>query len=151
MNCIHTQESFSQWIDGEFSISIEAELFGHLRDCEECRVFLKNLLKLNHELSSAQPQQVPASLDRRILSLPPSAKNPIKHIPWLRPERMYSFRIACLAVLVSIILTACISSFWYRYSYSQQQQTIVCLTPLPEVDVTGYVVVGHSSLKGNSQ
>jgi predicted anti-sigma-YlaC factor YlaD len=151
MNCIHTQESLSQWIDGELSIGIEAELFGHLHDCEECRAFLKNLLKLNHELSAAQAQQVPASLDLCILSLPSSAKNPIKHIPWLRPERMYSFRTACLAVLVSIILTACISSFWYRYSYSQPQQTIVCLTPLPDVDVTGYVVVGHSSLKGNNQ
>ena len=151
MICIHTLESLSQWIDGELSIGIEAELFGHLHDCEECRAFLKNLLKLNHELSAAQAQQVPASLDLCILSLPSSAKNPIKHIPWLRPERMYSFRTACLAVLVSIILTACISSFWYRYSYSQPQQTIVCLTPLPDVDVTGYVVVGHSSLKGNNQ
>jgi hypothetical protein len=52
---------------------------------------------------------------------------------------------------VSIILTVFVSSFWYRYLHSQPQQTIVCLSPLPEVEVTGYVVVGHLPSKGNNR
>ncbi len=131
MNCIHTQESLSQWIDGEFSVGIEAELFGHLRDCEECRAFFKNLLMLNHKLSSVQTLQVPASLDRRILSLPSSAKNPKSRIqkPVAGSNVFFSHRVPvrpgvhhsnsiCFIILVSVFTFTAAANFRLPYSAS---------------------------------
>jgi predicted anti-sigma-YlaC factor YlaD len=149
MNCLQTQEFLSQWMDGELSAIVEAELFAHLSGCEPCRTFFKNLMTLHQELSSARLQQVPDSLDQRVLALQVSTKKSIPRSLGLRPRRAYSFRTVGIAILVSIITTMFGSSLWYHHT--QPQPTIVCLTPLPEVEVTGYVVIGHLPTKGNKQ
>lgn len=149
MNCTSIQESLSQWMDGELPSPGEAELFTHLSACEACRTFFKNLHLLSHELSSAPPQQVPPSLDRRVLAVNLSAATWKRRIPWPHPGRTYSIRAIGLAVLLSTIAMGFVSSLLYHDS--QPQQTIVCLTPLPEVEVTGYVVVASSPTKGIKQ
>jgi len=148
MNCTLAQESLSQWIDGELIPNIETEMFAHLGGCETCRVFFKNLFVLNQELLSARAVQVPVSMDERILA----KKSFVNFKPgksWLPLGRTYSLRAVGFAVLLSVVTTIFISSFWYRNS--QPQQTIVCLTPLPEVEVNGYVVVAPSPIKGINQ
>jgi anti-sigma factor RsiW len=149
MNCEQYQENISQLIDGELDSVAESNLFQHMSTCEACRVFFKNLLKLNHELTSARSIQVPASLNQRILTMNLSRATPMRRMPWLLSGRTYSFRAIGLAVLLSIVTTVFVSSFWYQHS--QTQQTIVCLTPLPEVEVNGYVVVASSHTKGINQ
>jgi predicted anti-sigma-YlaC factor YlaD len=149
MNCLHTQDNLSQLMDGELPASFEADVFLHLSGCEVCRAFFKNLLTLREELASARVPQVPASLDRRVLTASQSSRKAMRYISWIQPGRMYSFRAIGLAVLLSIVTTIFVSSFWYKNS--QQQQTIVCLTPLPEVEVNGYVVVASSPTKGINQ
>ena len=148
MNCISIQESLSEWMDGELPSSVDAAIFAHLSTCEDCRSFFKNLHLLSHEFSAASPQQVPASLDRRILALNPSEAVSKPRTPWY-PGRTYSIRAIGLAVFLSVILTGFVSSLLYHES--PPQQTIVCFTPLPEVEVTGYVVVAPSHSKGMSQ
>jgi predicted anti-sigma-YlaC factor YlaD len=149
MNCEQYQEYISQFIDGELPPTAEIELFEHLVMCEQCRTFLKNILSLRNTLVFTQQITVPVSLDQRVRAFGSSAPKPMRHMPWLRSGQMYSFRTIGLAVLVSIILTAAVSSLWYRHV--QPQQTIVCLTPLPEVEVNGYVVVASSPTKGIKQ
>jgi len=152
MNCEQYQEYISQFIDGELPPTAEIELFVHLGVCEQCRTFLKNVLSLSNTLTLSQQMTVPASLDQRILNQMSSnvKQQTLQNLFWHKGKTQYSFRAIGLAVIFSAILTSIlVSSFWHL-SY-QPQQTIVCLTPLPEVEVTGYVVVATSPTKGIKQ
>jgi hypothetical protein len=148
MNCDQYQEHISQFIDEELSPSTEAELFAHLGVCELCRTFLKNALSLKDALVYTRQINVPASLDQRILAQYSLAtkrsvnQNFILHFA----KSKYSFRAFGLAIIVSVLTGVIFTSFWH--TLYQPQQTIVCLTPLPEVEVNGYVVVASQPTKG---
>jgi len=45
-SCNEYQQQISQYIDNQLEDSDTSELFRHLGDCEECRDFLKSILKL---------------------------------------------------------------------------------------------------------
>jgi anti-sigma factor RsiW len=151
MNCEQYQEYISQFIDGELDSASETSLFGHLGSCEECRSFLKGILSLRNAMIVSPQLTIPASLDQRVLNQPSSnRKQPIlQNILWRSGKPQYSFRAIGFAVMFSIVTTIFVSSFWYQHV--QTQQTIVCLTPLPEVEVNGYVVVATSHTKGINQ
>ena len=151
MNCEQYQEHISQFIDGELPSNAETELFLHLGVCEQCRTFLKNALSLRDTLAHTQQITVPVSLDQRILAQNSLAtERPVNH-NFIRSvtENQYSFRAIGLAIIVSVLTGVLFTLFWYT-SY-QPQQTIVCLTPLPEVEVNGYVVVASQPTKGIKQ
>jgi predicted anti-sigma-YlaC factor YlaD len=145
MDCAQIQEFLSHWMDGELHPSAEPEVFAHLSRCFSCRAFFRDLSTLNHEFTAIRSQAVPVSLDRRVLNSSPTVQASARSLPWFSTGRTYSFRAVSMAVLFSVILTGTVSSFFY---HSQPQQTIVCLTPLPEVEVNGYVVVAPTSAKG---
>jgi predicted anti-sigma-YlaC factor YlaD len=151
MNCEQYQEQISQFIDGELLQTAETELFAHLGVCEHCRTFLKNVLSLKNTMTFTQQIAVPASLDRRVLVRDSSTikKSLNKNFVRRFAETTYSFRTIGLAIILSALTGVLFSSFWH--TSNQQQQTIVCLTPLPEVEVTGYVVVAPSPTKGIKQ
>ena len=151
MNCEQYQEQISQFIDGELLPTAETELFAHLGACEQCRTFLKNALSLRNTLALTRQIDVPASLDQRVLAHHASTTKRTVHqnFVWRFTEAKYSFRTIGLAIIISALTSVLFSSFWHT-SY-QPQQTIVCLTPLPEVEVTGYVVVASSPTKGIKQ
>jgi predicted anti-sigma-YlaC factor YlaD len=151
MNCEQNQEYISQFIDGELPSAAETELFIHLGVCEQCRAFLKNALSLRDALAHTQHINVPTSLDQRIFAQHSTAtkrpvnQNFIRHIT----KNKYSFRAIGLAAIISVLTGVLFTSFWHKLH--QSQQTIVCLTPLPEVEITGYVVIGHPQIKGQQQ
>jgi predicted anti-sigma-YlaC factor YlaD len=151
MNCEQYQEQISQFMDGELLPAPETELFVHLGSCEQCRTFLKDALALRNTLALTRQTDVPASLDRRILAqhVPVTKKTALQNYVWLFAEAQYTFRTIGLAIVLSALTSVLLFSFW-QTSY-QPQQTIVCLTPLPEVEVTGYVVVATSPTKGINQ
>jgi anti-sigma factor RsiW len=148
MNCEQYQEQISQFIDGELPSTTETELFVHLGLCEQCRTFLKNALSLRNTLARTRQITVPASLDQRILAQHSLAsgrsvsQNFIRHVA----KNKYSFRAIGLSIIFSLLTGVLFTSLWHT-SY-QPQQTIVCLTPLPEVEVNGYVVVASQPTKG---
>jgi predicted anti-sigma-YlaC factor YlaD len=151
MNCEQVQELISQFIDGELDSVNESNLFGHLGSCEVCRTFLKNTISLRNALAAPTPVAVPADLDERVLnSIAVVSKRQVSHtFLWLRGKPQYSFRAIGLAVVLSITIGVFVSSAWYHNH--QPQSTIVCLTPLPEVEVNGYVVTASLSEKGINQ
>jgi len=151
MNCEQYEEYISQFIDGELPPTTETELFVHLGACEHCRTFLKNTLSLRNTLVFTRQIDVPASLDRRVLAQHSSTskKTVNQNFIWRVTKSKYSFRTIGLAIILSALTGILFSSIWHL-SY-QPQQTIVCLTPLPEVEVNGYVVVATSPTKGFKQ
>jgi predicted anti-sigma-YlaC factor YlaD len=151
MNCEQYQEYSSQFVDGELDRASESDLFRHLGSCEQCRTFLKNILSLRNTLTFSQLVTVPASLDQRVLNQSSLAmKQPMLHNFFFhKGKTQYSFRAIGLAVILSTVISVFVSSLWY--TSQQPQRTIVCLTPLPEVEVNGYIVVATSHTKGINQ
>jgi anti-sigma factor RsiW len=151
MNCENYQENISQFIDGELDSASESNLFQHLGSCEHCRTFLKNILSLRNTLTVSQQMIVPASLDQRVLNQPsPTVRQPkLQNLLWHKRKTLYSFRATMLAVILSAVTSIFVSSLWY--TSKQPQRMIVCLTPLPEVEVNGYIVVASSHTKGINQ
>jgi len=151
MNCEQYQEYISQLIDGELDNAYEASLFEHLGSCEQCRTFLKNILSLKNTLTVIRPMAVPASLDQRVLSQSsPTVRQPMRHnLFWHTEKAQFSFRAIGLAAILSVLTSFAVFSLWY--TSHQPQPTVVCLTPLPEVEVNGYVIVASSPTKGINQ
>ena len=151
MNCEQYQEQISQFIDGELPPTAETDLFVHLGVCEQCRTFLKNALSLRNILAFTPQITVPASLDRRVLAqhFSTTKKTINQNFVWHYTEAKYSFRTIGLAIILSALTGVLFSSFWH--TFYEPQQTIVCLTSLPEVEVNGYVVVAPSLMKGIKQ
>ena len=141
MICEQYQETISQFIDGELDSTTELTLFRHLGSCDHCRTFLKNILSLRNTLTSSREMIIPSSLDQKVL------RQPFLQQPfWLKRKTQYSIRAIALAIIFSVLTSSMITSLWY--TSQQPQHTIVCLTPLPEVEVNGYVVVASSPTKG---
>jgi len=151
MNCEQYQEQISQFIDGELLPTDEMGLFVHLGMCDQCRVFLNNVLSLRNTLTLTRQIAVPVSLDQRVIALFPSAiKRPFIHNVILHSkENLYSIRTLGLAIIFSVLTGVLFSSFFY--ASKQPQQTIVCITPLPEVEVNGYIVIAPLPMKGIKQ
>ncbi|RPI06599.1 MAG: hypothetical protein EHM64_02350 [Ignavibacteriae bacterium] len=151
MNCERYQEFISQFIDGELDNINESDLFRHLGSCELCRTFFKNVISLRSSLAAQSPAVVPVSMDQRVLNpLSRNIKRPaLQNFLWLQGKARYSFRVVGLAVVLTALTSIFVSSLWY--TSQQPQRTIVCLTPLPEVEVNGYVVVASSPTKGFNQ
>ena len=141
MNCEEYQEHISQFIDGELDSTSESALFRHLGSCDHCRTFLKNILSVRNAFTGTREIIIPASLNQKVLRHR-SLQQPF----WLKRKTQYSFRAITLAIIFSILTSSMITSLWY--TSQQPQHTIVCLTPLPEVEVTGYMVVAPSQTKG---
>ena len=141
MNSELYQETISQFIDDELDSTGESTLFQHLGSCDHCRTFLKNILSLRNTLAGSREIIIPASLDQKVLRHR-SLQQPF----WLKRKTQYSIRAITLAIIFSVLTSSMITSLWY--TSQQPQHTIVCLTPLPEVEVTGYVVVASSNTKG---
>ncbi len=151
MNCEQYQEKISQFVDGELPPAEENDLFTHLSTCENCRKFLKDVIALDNTISSTRQITVPASLDRKVLEgrLLTTKKISDGIFAGLFKESRYSFRTIGLAIIFSALIGGTISTLWYKSNNAQQ--TIVCFTPLPEVEVNGYVVVAPSQTKGVKQ
>ncbi len=150
MNCEEIQERISQHIDGELQPDQESELFQHLGACDHCREFLRSALHLRSELATASAQPVPQHVDEQVYSRMRSHQSAEKSIPLARSlpgRRQFSFRALALATVLSAIISVAVVSLWYRSI--QPRPTYVCLTPLPEVEVTAYEITGHQSTEGH--
>jgi hypothetical protein len=94
---------------------------------------------------------VPESLNQRIIedtaSIPHSVKTNSQLYLWFGQGRMFSFRTVGLAFVLSILLSALFSTLWYN-SMIKTNQTIVCLSPLPEVEVVGYIITPQQPIEG---
>lgn len=105
MNHPHYQELTSQFIDRELGPEGEAELFGHLGTCAECREFLKESVRLQADLAMGKFKAVmskqvgrsqPYAPDRPVLA---SVSNQAKYA-----------RVRTAVLLVMIVLIA--GLFW---------------------------------------
>ena len=65
MSCDRNKEMIQLYADGELEKNREANLFTHLSECEECRLFFRNLNIVN---SNIQKEEFPHELETRIFN-----------------------------------------------------------------------------------
>lgn len=85
MNHTEHQERISLYIDGALSDKESAELFAHLSACDECRMFMKIILSVHSQIGDEELQDVPASLDRRVLASAARENSEARRRNWYAP------------------------------------------------------------------
>jgi anti-sigma factor (TIGR02949 family) len=67
--CRHLKDSLSEYIDGELSAEVCAEIDRHMQECENCRIVVDSLRKtvyLYH--TSAKSQDMPEDVRERLFA-----------------------------------------------------------------------------------
>ena len=109
----HFQELVSEFVDRELSAEAEKVLFVHLAECDECREFLRESVRLNAELIATKVRTLIA---QQAAHRPTQAANR-PAVVGTRPQSRYA-RIRAFAFLTIVIVVT--SVFW---SMTLQRQT----------------------------
>jgi hypothetical protein len=151
MNCEQYQEQISQFADGELSPHSETGLFIHIGACESCRAFFKDVISLGKAIAVTKHISVPISLDLKVQNIDSFRSKKFLNFHAIKrfKDNRYSLRTIGLAVMFSAFISILASLFFFNSH--EPQQTIVCLTPLPEVEINGYIVVAPTITKGFEQ
>jgi anti-sigma factor RsiW len=65
-NCRHLLGDLSDYLDGEASTEICAEIERHMADCEDCQVVVDTLKKTVHLVKEIPPPQMSAAARERL-------------------------------------------------------------------------------------
>ena len=108
MNCEEYQQQVSRLLDNALGKEKMADLFRHLGECEECRVFFGTSMQLRQAMRSAVPMQVPESVDGEVLGFAASRQSAVSDAapqPFglSNHTSRISIRTVALAVLVLVI------------------------------------------------
>jgi predicted anti-sigma-YlaC factor YlaD len=123
--CGHYQELISSYIDGETNDQETSELFFHLGDCAECRMFMRSVLRLQ------------TAFRENALLVPKEAE--------LRPSSLWKRRFAISYPIAAVLAFLMLLSGVLVFSQMTQPPTIiqknhteyVYLTSFPPVYIVG--------------
>ncbi len=140
MNCEHYEELASRYVDNELDGAGEAEVFGHLRDCESCRGFLRTALQARTSLLHDYPPPVPETLDRRMDRLVRERPHAVHAVRW-RAFVAHRYLVpapAAIAVVLFVLLSfgALFTMLRFRTAERPSSASNYVLL-LPEVEVRG--------------
>jgi anti-sigma factor RsiW len=78
-------EDISLYVDRRLGDGESAKLFAHLSRCAECRSYLKSATHVHSHIADEPLEEVPDSLDRRVLDDVAAASAPKEHDAWYAP------------------------------------------------------------------
>lgn len=108
----HYQQCISLYVDNTLSDKKTARLFAHLSRCDECRTFLKATLRLHAHIVEEKVEEVPHSLDRRVLADVATNAIPAQRRAWYAP--MWFTRISIpLPAAASILFLIIVGSLLF--------------------------------------
>lgn len=81
----HYQQHISLYVDSALSDKETSGLFAHLSRCNECRMFLGTSLRLHAHISEERLEEVPQTLDRRVLTDVAAVSTVQKKQRWYTP------------------------------------------------------------------
>ncbi len=119
MNHEDYQERVSLYIDNALNDRDAAELFAHLSGCDECRKFMKITMSVHVHVADEELEEVPASLDRRVLSSVARESAEIEQSKWYSPVWVTRIVIP-LPAAASILFLIIVGSLLFSPLLSQQ-------------------------------
>lgn len=128
MNHESYQERISLYIDNALNDKDTAELFAHLSGCDECRKFMKITMSVHAHVADEELEEVPASLDRRVLSSVTRESAEIEQSKWYSPVWVTRIVIP-LPAAASILFLIIVGSLLFSPLLSQEQPQRVEIPP----------------------
>jgi anti-sigma factor RsiW len=124
MNHDQHQKRISLYVDHSLSDAEAAKLFAHLSRCKECRTFLTVTLGVHAHIAEERLEEVPQSLDRRVLADVAAAARPTEADAWYAPVWFTRISIP-LPAAASILFLIIVGSLLFSPILAQppQQQT----------------------------
>ena len=113
-------EYASLYLDGELNDLKAAELFGHLSECADCRSFMKVGVNLHACITDEELQEVPRSLDERVLAIVSRRQPGMKPRRWFEPVWFTRVSIPLPAV-ASILLLVVVGSLVLTPLFTREQ------------------------------
>ena len=153
MNCTVYHEEVSRYIDRELDEGRLAPLFAHLAGCEHCRGFLGSMMELRSTLHGLPAPAVPATLDRRIRSIRPGRRRPVRDL-FDRISSWWNLRLSvpvpALAGTAVLLLSAALVSFslWQSaHRTPAPELQVMYIMSLPTVEVEGFAPAQTPSIQ----
>jgi anti-sigma factor RsiW len=117
----HHQRHISLYVDHTLSDRDSAKLFAHLARCAECRSYLKSATRVHAHIIDEPLEEVPDSLDRRVLDDVAAASALKEHNAWYAP--MWFTRISIpLPAAASILFLIIVGSLLFSPILAQPPQ-----------------------------
>ena len=108
-------------------------MFAHTGTCAECRAFFRSVLDLRSALASAEPVDVPETLDRRVQTIRPDVVRPAaQRRRWL--AELWERRLSVPLPSAALVAIALVSITIFTLSLLMKPSEVPLLT-LPTVDV----------------
>ena len=133
MTCDDMQLEISAYIDDALTAEGQGNMFAHLGTCPGCREFLRSVLEIRQRIAASPAPEVPAGLDRRVLSPFPGTVRQAGKSPGLLTgfwTRRFSVPVPSVALFALALIAVTLLSFSLL-----RQPTEVLLPCLPAVDV----------------
>jgi anti-sigma factor RsiW len=148
MNCREYKEMNSAYVDRELADADAVALFAHLTGCAECRTHLTETLALRESIQTAQRDEFPAGLDRRMRALALGdrpATPPASRLSGVRIIRKkFSVPMSVVLVLVTMAVMGSVyvtSTYFPRHEVIEKnEKELVYIMELPQVEVKGQAV-----------
>lgn len=131
MKCDEYQEQISQLIDDELRDEPFQPLMQHTSECEECRSFLRNNLRLRQALQETDDLKERKS---RVARMAVSAKP----ISFFQRRVSFSAPIATLIFVLTLAGSMVLSWLWFG---TKGEPEVIYKASYPIVEVRGYDVV----------
>ena len=117
----HYQQHISLYVDSTLSDRETAKLFAHLSRCNECRVFLKLTLSVRAHIADGEFEEVPPSLDRRVLTSVAAKSVQAERKAWYVPVWFTRISIP-LPAAASILFLIVVGTLLFSPILSQEPQ-----------------------------
>jgi hypothetical protein len=117
----HYQQRISLFVDHSLSDAEAAKLFAHLSRCKECRGFLTVTLGLHAHIAGDHLEEVPQSLDRRVLADVATVARPKQANAWYAPVWFTRISIP-LPAAASILFLIIVGSLLFSPILAQPPQ-----------------------------
>ena len=153
--CRHFQIEISSYYDGESGSDEKRDLFLHLAQCDDCRMFWENLHRLELRLAGSRSIAIPQRLTSRIASIPqsrtreevsPFLNNVKRNIVGLWTRR-FSIPLPIIAFVVLVSIGAWLVSLASKETAFVPTDEVIYYSTLPAVQVIGYYPPAALELK----
>ena len=121
MTHIDQQQRVSLYIDDTLNDKESSELFAHLAVCGECRSYMKISLRVRTQIANEELEDVPRSLDRRVLASVVRENAALKRQTWYSPVWFTRISIP-LPAAASIVFLLIVGSLLFSPLLSAERQ-----------------------------
>ena len=168
MTCEEYEEQLSAFVDGEVPLPESVQVFAHLAECGDCRMFLGALMKVKKSTSEEEiafPEELDEDIFAAVKQLRPvPVRYNLKQTGFLGRRLSWSFGVAATAVIFAFLVGGALGSFvgirsvhevvptaTVKYGeQGRQPAAVLIIYSLPEVQSTGIIPAKYERVQSDT-